>query len=644
MPRGKGLSDEVKTIIDSSYKVFKDESDPWKKIFNCYLKAYPDVTLKQVSDYGCKNIGKGRRKKRAASASADKVDVEEAIEVLSDVSPPRRKKRKSGNLEADVIEVEDYKTQQRRAHDSFLKTILDLVGKGPPPIFYRANKECLSKPGTIDGLTVAIARADADHTQVNVKVYHEIKCVHVQVKYFTMSLNDMEDVARRNLNMARRLNEIRKFNNPEKTTFEYAIKIPDEYVTHGHEICAEPTIRFICIFFPKQMDKSYGCSKGEFDGELSMDKGRSKPQQAQQRGSVGLSVRITAILIPPLCHRNERIDSFLQVLAAGECLSFDAQTEVDIYSLRFSPDASQLCATCADGSIRIVDPTINTIAKNIQTNKDNNPATCVRYRPFIGGTTKKSVIIVSTGDGKIQHWHTASRRKLFEIEEKENEINIIDVSQEGKYFASAGKDKAVRVYEENTKSLLTTLERGLGKRSSDGHSGRIFGLKFHPRDSNMVLSAGWDDTVHVWDIRAGMSVRMWEGAHICGDSLDIFEDAVLTGSWREKKGLQIWDLGTGKLVKDVDFHYRDKKDKETDFIYSAQFNHDGTLVAAGGSFANETRLFEVRKGFRRLDKMKTKAKGVYAVCFAPGGSMVASGSQGGHLSIMETTADDDDDY
>eukprot|EP00954_Amorphochlora_amoebiformis_P016702 1311816-Amorphochlora_amoeboformis.AAC.1 len=91
-----------------------------------------------------------------------------------------------------------------------------------------------------------------------------------------MSLNDMEDVARRNLNMARRLNEIRKFNNPEKTTFEYAIKIPDEYVTHGHEICAEPTIRFICIFFPKQMDKSYGCSKGEFDGELSMDKGRSK--------------------------------------------------------------------------------------------------------------------------------------------------------------------------------------------------------------------------------------------------------------------------------------------------------------------------------------------------------------------------------
>ncbi|GAB5358178.1 hypothetical protein AAMO2058_001141100 [Amorphochlora amoebiformis] len=274
MPRGKGLSDEVKTIIDSSYKVFKDESDPWKKIFNCYLKAYPDVTLKQVSDYGCKNIGKGRRKKRAASASADKVDVEEAIEVLSDVSPPRRKKRKSGNLEADVIEVEDYKTQQRRAHDSFLKTILDLVGKGPPPIFYRANEECLSKPGTIDGLTVAIARAD--HTQVNVKVYHEIKCVHVQVKYFTMSLNDMEDVARRNLNMARRLNEIRKFNNPEKTTFEYAIKIPDEYVTHGHEICAEPTIRFICIFFPKQMDKSYGCSKGEFDGELSMDKGRSK--------------------------------------------------------------------------------------------------------------------------------------------------------------------------------------------------------------------------------------------------------------------------------------------------------------------------------------------------------------------------------
>ena len=31
----------------------------------------------------------------------------------------------------------------------------------------------------------------------------------------------------------------------------------------------------------------------------------------------------------------------------------------------------------------------------------------------------------------------------------------------------------------------------------DGHWSRIFGLAFHPYDSRVLVSAGWDDTVQV---------------------------------------------------------------------------------------------------------------------------------------------------
>jgi hypothetical protein len=37
----------------------------------------------------------------------------------------------------------------------------------------------------------------------------------------------------------------------------------------------------------------------------------------------------------------------------------------------------------------------------------------------------------------------------------------------------------------------------------------------------MVVSAGWDNTVQIWDIRVGGAVRMFYGPHICGEAVDM---------------------------------------------------------------------------------------------------------------------------
>jgi COMPASS component SWD3 len=55
-----------------------------------------------------------------------------------------------------------------------------------------------------------------------------------------------------------------------------------------------------------------------------------------------------------------------------------------------------------------------------------------------------------------------------------------------------------------------------------GHSNRVFSIKFNPDDENILLSGGWDNTVQIWDIRAGASVRSIFGPHICGDAMDIY--------------------------------------------------------------------------------------------------------------------------
>jgi len=44
----------------------------------------------------------------------------------------------------------------------------------------------------------------------------------------------------------------------------------------------------------------------------------------------------------------------------------------------------------------------------------------------------------------------------------------------------------------------------------DGHRSRILSIKYHPLESNIFLSGGWDDTVQIWDQRDSRSLR-YEG-------------------------------------------------------------------------------------------------------------------------------------
>lgn len=67
----------------------------------------------------------------------------------------------------------------------------------------------------------------------------------------------------------------------------------------------------------------------------------------------------------------------------------------------------------------------------------------------------------------------------------------------------------MRVYDEATKALSGSLKSGMGygRDVTSGHSNRIFSVKYHPAEPHTILSGGWDNTIQVWDTRAGHSVR-----------------------------------------------------------------------------------------------------------------------------------------
>jgi hypothetical protein len=197
---------------------------------------------------------------------------------------------------------------------------------------------------------------------------------------------------------------------------------------------------------------------------------------------------------------------------------------------------------------------------------------------------------------------------LSQSHEEGNSILTASYSSDGTKFATAGRDRFVRVYDENTRKPILKMGSSVLEAAA-GHANRIFASCFDPSDGNTLLTGGWDNTVHIWDLRSGRSERKIFGPHLAGDSLDVKGGRVLTGSWRPHDPLQVWDLGSGKQLCSGQYnpgtasHKHDVLDTYTaatapGLIYGASFNPDASFVVAGGSGNNCVKVFNSKDPHR----------------------------------------------
>jgi WD40 repeat protein len=187
-----------------------------------------------------------------------------------------------------------------------------------------------------------------------------------------------------------------------------------------------------------------------------------------------------------------------------------------------------------------------------------------------------------------------------------DQVYCLDVRADGEQYATAGKDKAVRLHDDGTGAVVVTCRPG--GYETVGHSNRIFGVKYHPNDPTRLVSGGWDNTVIFWDARTGASTASVFGPHVCGDSVDLYDNLLLTGSWRPEKQLQLWDIRyvrRNEPVCDIPWSAvpagsgssaalatRMASRGAPALLYAAQFSASGSYIAAGGSGSNEAKVFD----------------------------------------------------
>lgn len=252
----------------------------------------------------------------------------------------------------------------------------------------------------------------------------------------------------------------------------------------------------------------------------------------------------------------------------------------------------------------------------------------------------------------------------------------LDYDANGDRFAAACKDAVIRVFDNETSKVLTTLDGGSGadfqvesefmlmgnmqrfysvmerrrlQKSSamevinkmnikqtgfelnrenvtmkKRHSNRVYGCKFttgHTQIAeNLIGSAGWDGTLQLWDLRSpGPAVKSYYGAFIAGDSLDIVGNDILTGSHRYENQLQIYDLRFDANPKNIQV-------TEGCLLYCAAFskgevdNPERFFCAGGvgpGKGSNDLTIFDHKRDNRVSAVLQDLPGGVVSLDWDP---------------------------
>ncbi len=136
-------------------------------------------------------------------------------------------------------------------------------------------------------------------------------------------------------------------------------------------------------------------------------------------------------------------------------------------------------------------------------------------------------------------------------------------SPDGRWIASGGADKIIRIFETSGK-FVRTLE---------GHTHHVLGLSWND-DGQSLASASADATVKVWDVFSGQQQRTITGfgkevtaIHYVGQTHQI-----VTAS--ADRITRLHDASNGKLVRSFD--------PLPDALYSASSIEDGPTILAGG--------------------------------------------------------------
>lgn len=291
----------------------------------------------------------------------------------------------------------------------------------------------------------------------------------------------------------------------------------------------------------------------------------------------------------------------------------------NVSSLQFHPAGNMLVSGSFDKTIRIWDATDGKELRRLDRNQHTAPITCVRWHP------NGALIASTSADNTTCLWDAGTGKKVRTLREHFGWVLSCSFAPDRTKLATASWDKTVRLWDPNTGELIATLR---------GHTKGVWDCAFYPvgHTSALLASAGEDCTARLWDTRTRKVALTLSGGH---------SDAVYSVAWSHNGAhiltgssdntITVWDPKAGKILRMLKHH--EDTVKGLACSPAVQDNGISGAASAGGYSCCLWNPLAPNDNLIEEVQLHEPGKEVECVDISASGKLFASGSRDGSIIV-----------
>jgi WD40 repeat protein len=201
-------------------------------------------------------------------------------------------------------------------------------------------------------------------------------------------------------------------------------------------------------------------------------------------------------------------------------------------------------------------------------------------------------------------------------------------------YSPDGKTLAVGIGSSVSMRDASSLEEFDPPRRLEGHVGQVFTLAWSPDSALLASGASNENTIRIWDTRAGKQVRQLDGHTDWIRAVVFSPDGKLLASGSIDTTIKIWDVASGNLVSTLKGH--------RGFISTLAFTPDGKALASSSS-DGRVLMWDAASGAQSSGFSFTAATDqatgaplwATGLSFTPDGKLLAVGQEDGSILLLD---------